>query len=72
LNGNEVIVTKNGKEIGRFIPKDTAVSYLTDSLSGILSEKSDHKRLPIAQDKSPGVTCYACVFCPALPKTYPA
>lgn len=45
LNGNEVIVTKNGKEIGRFIPKDTAVSYLTDSLTGILSNKTDYKQL---------------------------
>lgn len=45
LNGNEVIVTKNGKEIGRFIPKDTAVSYLTDSLTGILSNKDDYKQL---------------------------
>ncbi len=41
LNGDEVIVTKNGKEIGRFIPKDTAVSYLTDSLNGILKGKYD-------------------------------
>ena len=40
LSGQEVIVTKNGKEVGRFIPKDTAVSYLTDSLTGIL--KKDH------------------------------
>ena len=36
INGNEVIVTKNGKEIGRLIPKNAAVSYLTDSLTGIL------------------------------------
>ena len=36
INGNEVIVTKNGKEIGRFIPKSTVVSYLTDSLAGTL------------------------------------
>ena len=41
INGNEVIVTKNGKEIGRFIPKDTAVSYLTDSLAGILKGNND-------------------------------
>ena len=40
LSGQEIIVTKNGKEVGRFIPKDTAVSYLTDSLTGIL--KSDY------------------------------
>ena len=41
MNGNEVIVTKNGKEIGRFIPKDTALSYLTDSLTGILKGDSN-------------------------------
>ncbi len=36
IEGREVIVTKNGKEAGRFIPKDAAVSYLTDSLTDIL------------------------------------
>lgn len=36
LNGQEIIVTKNGREVGRFIPKDAAISYLTDSLTGIL------------------------------------
>jgi prevent-host-death family protein len=36
MSGQEVIVTKNGHEVGRFIPKDAAVSYLTDSLTGIL------------------------------------
>ena len=40
MNGSEIIVTKNGREIGRFIPKDAAVTYLTDSLTGIL--KGDH------------------------------
>ena len=38
MSGNEVIVTKNGCEVGRFIPKDAAISYLTDSLTGILKE----------------------------------
>ncbi len=41
LSGQEVIVTKNGREIGRFIPKDAAVSYLTDSLTGILKGNYD-------------------------------
>jgi hypothetical protein len=41
MNGREVIVTKNGKEVGRFIPKDAAVSYLTDSLTGILKGDYD-------------------------------
>ena len=39
--GSEVIVTKNGKEVGRFIPHATAVSYLTDSLTGILKGDAD-------------------------------
>ena len=36
INGNEVIVTKDGEEIGRFIPKNAAISSITDSLTGIL------------------------------------
>ena len=38
MSGREIIVTKNGREVGRFIPKEAAVSYLTDSLIGILKE----------------------------------
>ena len=41
MSGQEIIVTKNGKEVGRFIPKEAAVSYLTGSLTGILKEKND-------------------------------
>ena len=41
MSGQEIIVTKNGKEVGRFIPKDATVSYLTDSLTGILQEDYD-------------------------------
>ena len=43
MSGQEVIVTKNGREVGRFIPKNAAVSYLTDSLTGILKEDRDLK-----------------------------
>ena len=38
MSGQEIIVTKNGREAGRFIPKEAAVSYLTDSLTGILKK----------------------------------
>lgn len=38
MAGQEVIVTRNGKEVGRFIPKEAAVSYLTDSLTGLLKK----------------------------------
>ena len=41
MNGQEVIVTKNGHEVGRFIPRAATVSYLTDSLTGILKEDYD-------------------------------
>ena len=41
MDGIEVIVTKNGKEVGRFLPRESAVSYLTDSLTGILKEDLD-------------------------------
>lgn len=41
MNGDEVIVTKNGKPVGRFIPHDAVVSYLTDSLTGILKGDID-------------------------------
>ena len=41
MSWKEVIVTKNGKEVGRFIPKETTVSYLTDSLTGIIKGDYD-------------------------------
>ena len=41
ISGQEVIVTKNGHEVGRFVPKDMAISYLTDSLIGILKNDAD-------------------------------
>ena len=43
MNGNEVIITKNGKEVGRIIPKDHATEYLTDSLTGVINGKYDLK-----------------------------
>ncbi len=43
-DGKEVIVTRNGKEVGRFIPRSAAVSYLTDSLTGILKGDTEKYR----------------------------
>ena len=40
-SGKEIIVTRNGKEVARFIPREAAVSYLTDSLTGILKGDTD-------------------------------
>lgn len=44
MTGQQIVVTKNGKEIGRFLPKDAAVTYLTDSLTGILKGNYDLKK----------------------------
>ena len=41
MSGQEIIVSKNGREVGRFIPRDAAVSYLTDSLTGVLKGNYD-------------------------------
>lgn len=35
-SGYQVIVTKNGKEVGCLIPYKAAVSSITDSLTGVL------------------------------------
>ena len=51
IGGEEVIVTKNGKEVGRFIPKDAVVSYLTDSLTGILHCDYDLEKEERLRDK---------------------
>lgn len=41
IEGQQIIITKNGRKVARVIPEDTAVSYLTDSLTGILREEYD-------------------------------
>ena len=38
--GNEIIILKKGKEVARLISKDTGISFLTDSLTGILKKVS--------------------------------
>ncbi len=41
ISGQQIVITKNGKEVGRFVPKDETVAYLTDSLTGILKGSYD-------------------------------
>ncbi len=36
IEGNEIIIIKNGKEVARLISKEKTNSFLTDSLRGIL------------------------------------
>lgn len=42
-NGYQIIITKNGKEVGRLISKNDTAHYLTDSLTGILKGNYDLK-----------------------------
>ena len=39
-NRDKMIITKNGTPVARIIPQNQAISYLTDSLTGILKEES--------------------------------
>ena len=43
--GDEVIVLKNGKEAARLISYERSVSFLTDSLIGVLSGNCDDKEI---------------------------
>ncbi len=42
--GQEVIILKNGSEVARLISKEQTVSFLSDSLVGVLSSDTDEKR----------------------------
>ena len=44
IDGSEIIVTKNGREVGRFIPRQSSISYLTDALTGILKCDADENQ----------------------------
>ena len=40
-NGEEIIMTKDGKEIGRFLPRGQVVTLAAERLRGILSKEID-------------------------------
>ena len=44
-DGGEVIVLKNGKKVARLVSYDKTVSFLTDSLIGVLKENYDAKEV---------------------------
>ena len=44
-DGEEVIILRNGKEVARLISHEKSVSYLTDSLVGVLKGNYDEKQL---------------------------
>ncbi len=41
--GQEIVIMKNGSEVARLISKNQTVSFLSDSLVGVLSSDTDEK-----------------------------
>lgn len=41
--GNEVVILRNGKEVARLVSREQSVSFLTDSLVGVLKGVYDDK-----------------------------
>lgn len=41
--GEEVIILRNGKEVARLISHEKSISFLTNSLRGVLSNNYDDK-----------------------------
>lgn len=44
-SGDEIIVIKNGKEAAGTVSRQSSVSFLTDSLTGVLKKDYDDKKL---------------------------
>ena len=42
--GQEIVIMKNGAEVARLISKDKTVSFLSDSLVGVLSSDVDENK----------------------------
>ena len=43
--GDEIIILKNGKEVARLVSYESSVSFLTDSLTGVLKNDYDDKAI---------------------------
>lgn len=44
-SGNEILILKNGKEVARLISHESSVSFLSDSLIGVLKHDYDDKAI---------------------------
>ena len=44
-DGNEIIILKNGNEVARLISKEKSVSFLADSLVGVLENDYDEEEI---------------------------
>lgn len=44
-NGEDVIILKNGKAVARMISNEKSISFLSDSLAGVLKGRYDDKNM---------------------------
>lgn len=44
-SGEEIMVTQNGKEVALIVPLQSSVSFLTDSITGVLKNEYDAKNI---------------------------
>ena len=51
LEGQEVVIMKNGVEVARLISKDKTVSFLTDSLVGVLKNDAGMDKKAIRAER---------------------
>jgi prevent-host-death family protein len=51
IEGQEVVILKNGTEVARLISRDRTVSFLTDSLVGVLKNNTGLDRESIRSER---------------------
>lgn len=44
-SGGEVLILKNGKEVARLVSHESSISFLSDSLSGVLKHDYDDRAI---------------------------
>lgn len=45
ISGEDIIILKNGAEVARLVSNEKSVSFLTDSLAGIIKNDYDDKKI---------------------------
>lgn len=51
-SGDEIIILKNGKEVARLVSYNSSISFLTDSLIGVLKNDYDDKKINMERIES--------------------
>lgn len=60
-SGDEIIILKNGKEVARMVSNIAAISFLSDSLVGVLKNDYDEKEIiQESIEKRESIDWYQC------------